>query len=171
MSKPLRILGVDPGSRVTGYGIIEHGPAGSRALAWGEIRSVGEEMPAKLRSIFEQLSDVVREHTPAEIAVERVFVHKSVDSALKLGQARGAALCAVFGGGAAVFEYAPRQIKQTVVGTGAADKHQVAHMMKILLGLPETPRPDAADALAVALCHAHMRAAPALLSAGRGRRP
>lgn len=170
MAAPLRILGVDPGSRVTGFGIIEHGADGSRAVAWGDIRTEGDELPARLRSLFEQLSEVVREHAPDEVAVERVFVHRSVDSALKLGQARGAALCAVFSGGGTIHEYAPRQIKQAVVGTGAADKQQVAHMMKILLRLPEAPRADAADALAVALCHAHMRSSPVPVSTRRRRR-
>ena len=169
MSDTVRILGVDPGSRVTGYGIIEHDRGGTRALAWGDIRSVGEELPERLRSIFDQLSVVVNEYAPAEVAVERVFVHKSVDSALKLGQARGAALCAVFRGGAPVFEYAPRQIKQSVVGSGAADKRQVQHMMQVLLRLAVLPPADAADALAVAVCHAHMRSAPLAMRVGRRR--
>lgn len=169
MTGVIRILGVDPGSRITGYGVIEHGSGGTRALAWGDIRSGEGELPQRLRSIFEQLTVIVAEHAPQEVAVERVFVNKSVDSALKLGQARGAALCAVFGGGAEVFEYAPRQIKQAVVGSGAADKRQVQHMMQVLLKMDCAPAADAADALAVALCHAHMRGVPVQLRTGRRR--
>ena len=165
----IRILGVDPGSRITGFGVIEHGPRGSRAVAWGDIRTEGEALPERLRSLFDQLSAVVHEHAPQEVAVERVFVHKSVDSALKLGQARGAALCAVFGAGAAIFEYAPREIKQAVVGHGGAEKRQVQHMIQVLLSMSELPRSDAADALAVALCHAHRRGAPLVLRTGRRR--
>jgi crossover junction endodeoxyribonuclease RuvC len=165
----IRILGVDPGSRITGFGVIEHSPRGSRAVAWGDIRAEGEALPERLRSLFDQLSEVVRAHAPQEVAVERVFVHKSVDSALKLGQARGAALCAVFSAGAPVFEYAPREIKQAVVGHGGAEKRQVQHMIQVLLAMQELPRSDAADALAIALCHAHRRSVPALLRTGRRR--
>lgn len=156
----VRIMGIDPGSRVTGYGIIDHERGRTRAVAWGEVRaSHGAEdpLPMRLRRIYEALSEVVASHQPDEVAVERVFVNRNVDSALKLGQARGAALCAVFGACTEVHEYTAREVKLAVVGRGAADKQQVQHMMRLLLELPEAPGPDAADALAVALCHAHTR--------------
>ena len=109
-----------------------------------------------MRLIFERLRELFSEHDPAEVAVERVFVSRNADSALKLGQARGAALCAV-PEGVPVFEYAPRAIKLALVGSGAAEKFQVAHMVCVLLTLSERPGADAADALAVAVCHAHAR--------------
>jgi crossover junction endodeoxyribonuclease RuvC len=109
-----------------------------------------------LRTIFDGLQALIAEHGPGEVAVERVFVNRNVDSALKLGQARWAALCAV-PQGLPVFEYAPRAIKLALVGSGAAEKFQVAHMIKTLLGLSERLGPDASDALAVAVCHAHSR--------------
>jgi crossover junction endodeoxyribonuclease RuvC len=113
-------------------------------------------MAERLRTIFESLNALIAEHGPGEVAVERVFVNRNVDSALKLGQARGAALCAV-PQGVPVFEYAPRAIKLSLVGSGAAEKFQVAHMIKTLLRLEGRIAPDAADALAVAVCHAHSR--------------
>jgi crossover junction endodeoxyribonuclease RuvC len=113
-------------------------------------------MASRLRLIFEGLQALIAEHDPGEIAVERVFVNRNVDSALKLGQARGAALCAV-PQGLPVFEYAPRAIKLALVGSGSAEKLQVAHMIKTLLRIDEKIGPDAADALAVAVCHAHSR--------------
>jgi len=117
-----------------------------------------------LRRIFEALSALITEHGPGEIAVERVFVNRNVDSALKLGQARGAALCAI-PEGVPVFEYAPRAIKLALVGSGAAEKVQVAHMIKTLLQLNEKISPDASDALAIAVCHAHSRRLHQLASA------
>jgi crossover junction endodeoxyribonuclease RuvC len=113
-------------------------------------------MAARLRQIFEHLQVLIVQHTPGEIAVERVFVNRNVDSALKLGQARGAALCAI-PLGLPVFEYAPRAIKLALVGSGAAEKAQVAHMIKTLLKLEGKISPDASDALAIAICHAHSR--------------
>jgi crossover junction endodeoxyribonuclease RuvC len=152
----VRILGLDPGSRTTGFGIIEcRGPDYSH-VAHGCI-SVGKlEIVNRLRSIFESLQALISEHGPAEIALERVFVNRNVDSALKLGQARGAALCAI-PQGVPVFEYAPRAIKLALVGSGAAEKAQVAHMIRSLLRLEEDIPADASDALAIAVCHAHTR--------------
>ena len=154
----LRILGVDPGSRRTGYGIIERRGADWVHVAHGCVTVTGAEqsLPERLRVIFESLRDLIAAHGPGEVAVERVFVNRNVDSALKLGQARGAALCAV-PKGLPVYEYAPRAIKLALVGSGAAEKAQVAHMIRTLLGLPGRIAPDAADALAVAICHAHSR--------------
>jgi crossover junction endodeoxyribonuclease RuvC len=152
----VRILGLDPGSRRTGFGIIEcHGPD-YRHVAHGCIAVAGDELAHRLRQIFESLQALISEHGPGEIAVERVFVNRNVDSALKLGQARGAALCAI-PLGVPVFEYAPRAIKLALVGSGAAEKVQVAHMIKTLLRLDERIFADASDALAIAVCHAHTR--------------
>lgn len=153
----VRVLGLDPGSRVTGYGLIEVCPRGPRYLASGAIRTCAGELAERLRKVYEDVSELVSRHGPDEIAVERVFMHANPDSALKLGQARGAALCAAAGGGARVFEYAPRQVKLTVTGTGSAEKDQVQHMVKALLGLGGRLGSDAADALAIALCHAQHR--------------
>jgi crossover junction endodeoxyribonuclease RuvC len=152
----VRILGLDPGSQRTGFGVIEcHGPD-YRHVAHGCIAVAGLELAERLRRIFEALQALISEHVPGEIAVERVFVNRNVDSALKLGQARGAALCAI-PQGTPVFEYAPRAIKLALVGSGAAEKVQVAHMIKTLLQLDGKISPDASDALAIAVCHAHTR--------------
>lgn len=139
-----------------GYGLIERRGAEWVHVAHGCVTVPGAKvsLPERLRVIFESLSELIASFTPGEVAIERVFVNRNVDSALKLGQARGAALCAV-PKGLPVFEYAPRAIKLALVGSGAAEKVQVAHMIRTLLGLPGRIAPDAADALAVAVCHAH----------------
>jgi crossover junction endodeoxyribonuclease RuvC len=155
-SAHVRILGLDPGSQRTGFGVIECRGADYSHVAHGCIAVAGLEMAGRLRRIFEALQALISEHSPGEIAVERVFVNRNVESALKLGQARGAALCAV-PQGTPVFEYAPRAIKLALVGSGAAEKVQVAHMIKTLLRLEGRVSPDASDALAIAVCHAHTR--------------
>jgi len=153
----VRILGLDPGSRRTGFGVIECRGADYTHIAHGCIKVVASgEIADRLRLIFEGLQALIDEHRPAEIAVERVFVNRNVDSALKLGQARGAAICAI-PRGVPVFEYAPRAIKLALVGSGAAEKFQVAHMIKALLQLEGKITADASDALAIAVCHAHTR--------------
>jgi crossover junction endodeoxyribonuclease RuvC len=152
----LRILGLDPGSRRTGFGLIECHGSQCVHVAHGCIVPRAGAVSERLRLIFEGVEALILEHRPDEIAVERVFVSRNVDSALKLGQARGAALSAV-PRGTGVFEYAPREIKLTVVGFGGAEKSQVAHMMRALLDLRERLAADASDALAVAVCHAHSR--------------
>lgn len=152
----VRILGLDPGSRRTGFGVIECRGTELVAIAHGCLNVTAAAPMARLRLILEGLQELIAAHQPVEVAVERVFVSRNVDSALKLGQARGAALCAV-PAGTPVFEYAPRAIKLAVVGSGAAEKFQVAHMIRTLLGLAERPGADAADALAAAVCHAHAR--------------
>jgi crossover junction endodeoxyribonuclease RuvC len=163
----LRVLGLDPGSRITGYGLIEWRDGQWCHLAHGCVTVPGTEaLAVRVRLIFERLTELIARHDPAEVAVERVFVNRNVDSALKLGQARGAALCAV-PHGVAVFEYAPRAIKLALVGSGAAEKRQVAHMVCALLSLQERLAADAADALAVALCHAHSRPMARLAAAHR----
>lgn len=152
----VRVLGLDPGSRRTGFGIIDCEGNGHAHIAHGCIAAAGDALAGRLRTIFEGIEELIRTYQPDEVAIERVFVNRNVDSAMKLGQARGAALCAL-PAGTAVFEYAPRAIKLAVVGSGAAEKAQVAHMMKVLLQLAVVPAPDAGDALAVAICHAHSR--------------
>ncbi len=154
----VRLLGIDPGSRITGYGVVDMDGPRSRHVASGCIRTASDRpLPERLKTIFEGVSEVIRQYQPMEVAAEQVFMHRNPDSALKLGQARGAALCAVVMAGLPVSEYAPRAIKQAVVGGGAADKNQVQRMVALLLNLPESPQADAADALAVAICHGHTR--------------
>ncbi|MBL6750712.1 MAG: crossover junction endodeoxyribonuclease RuvC [Nevskia sp.] len=155
----VRILGVDPGSRITGYGVIEADGPRQRWLAHGRIRCEDGPLPERLLRIFAELGGVIRAYAPQESAVESVFVNRNVSSAIVLGQARGAAICALASARLCVVEYAPAQVKSAIVGQGRAGKSQVQHMVKALLGLQESPPADAADALAVALCHAHLRTA------------
>jgi len=152
----LRILGLDPGSRRTGFGFVDCRGGEYAHVANGCIKCTEDSMAGRLRRIFEEVAALIAQHKPDEIAVERVFVNRNIDSALKLGQARGAALSAI-PPGAPVFEYAPRAIKAAVVGFGGADKGQVAHMMTVLLKIEQTITSDASDALAIALCHAQSR--------------
>lgn len=148
-----RILGIDPGSRITGFGIIDVEGTAVRHVAHGAIRTADGPFPQRLRCIFEELTLVLDEHHPDSVAIEQVFVNRNVDSALKLGQARGAAICAAVIRDLPVAEYAPMQIKQAVVGSGGASKQQVQFMVRALLKIAQALQPDAADALAVALCH------------------
>lgn len=151
-----RILGIDPGSRITGFGIIEQRAKGEPlCLSGGCIRLTATDMPSRLGKLFIEIQAIVKEFQPTELAIEQVFVHKNIQSALKLGQARGVAMAAVVTNEVAVYEYAPRQIKQAIVGKGSADKNQIQHMIQILLSLNTKPQADTADALAVALCHLH----------------
>jgi len=151
-----RILGIDPGSRITGYGIIESNGNRSVHITSGCIRLKQDELPQRLGMIFQEVLDLITTYQPTEMAIEDVFVSKNANSALKLGQARGAAICAGVIGQLPVSEYAPRTIKQAVVGSGGADKDQVQHMVKRLLSLTCELSADQSDALAVALSHAHM---------------
>lgn len=151
----MRILGIDPGSRITGFGIIEQVDGRTLYIDSGCIRTGDGELPARLKVIFDSLREIIATYRPRQVGIERVFMHKNPDSALKLGQARGAALCAVMMEGLEVSEYTPAEIKQATVGKGNAAKVQVQHMVQALLSLPGTPQADAADALAVALCHLH----------------
>ncbi len=165
----VRILGLDPGSRITGYGVVDASRSGVRYVASGCIRVGNGAMAGRLLEIHRHVMELVDAYTPGEIAIERVFMHRNADSALKLGQARGAALCGACHAGAPVFEYAPRAVKQTITGTGAAEKRQVLHMIKSLLALQGRLSADAADALAIALCHAQHRGGPGSGRAGNGR--
>lgn len=157
MDDTIRILGIDPGSRLTGFGVLDFRGEEASYVASGSVNSVEGSFAVRLRCIFESISEIVSEYRPGVVAIESVFVHKNPSSALKLGHARSAALCASFAGDVEIFEYAPREIKQAVVGTGAASKEQVQHMVVNLLKLGGSPSPDAADALAAALCHGHQR--------------
>lgn len=154
----LRILGIDPGSRRTGVGIVDAGLQRVVHVAHAVVATADEDFPRRLKDIFEGVQALIAQWQPAAVAVETVFLSKNPSSALKLGQARGAAICAAVQAGLPVAEYAPRAIKQAVVGGGGADKVQVQHMVGVLLGLREAVPADAADALAVALTHAHVHA-------------
>jgi len=153
-----RILGIDPGSRLTGFGILDCASSGATYVASGAVRTREGAFPERLRLIFHAVKEIVEEYQPDIVAIESVFMHRNAASALKLGQARSAALCATFGFELEIHEYAPRAIKQAIVGTGAATKEQIQHMVRSLLELDGDPAPDAADALATALCYAHRRA-------------
>jgi crossover junction endodeoxyribonuclease RuvC len=151
-----RILGLDPGSLRTGFGIIDCDRGTLRIVTQGCIATSGGPLADRLRIIHAKVVELIATHRPQEIAVERVFLSKNADSALKLGQARGAALAAV-PAMLGVHEYAPRAIKLAVVGVGGAEKAQVQHMVRHLLAIEMKLAADAADALAVAICHAHSR--------------
>jgi crossover junction endodeoxyribonuclease RuvC len=164
----IRILGIDPGSQITGFGIVELNAGRTAPVRWGSIRTDGDHS-MRLRCIFDEVNRVVREFRPAEIAIERVFLHRNADSALKLGQARAAAICATFDADLPVYEYSARHIKKAVVGRGGAEKAQVQRMVQIILGVREELPEDAADALAAAICHAHERGAQSLLRSAAAR--
>ena len=152
-----KILGIDPGSLITGYGIIEMESNYAKHMTHGLIHLEKMDISDKLRCLFRGLTDVIRKYEPNEASIEKVFLHKNADSALKLGQARGCAITACAEMGLPVFEYTANQVKQATVGKGHAAKQQIQHMIKILLCLDNEPQPDAADALAIALCHGHSR--------------
>ncbi len=149
------ILGIDPGSRVTGYGVIHQNGRQLSYLGSGCIRMSAEDLPGKLKQIYAGVTEVITQFQPDSFAIEQVFMARNADSALKLGQARGSAIVAAVNADLPVAEYAARLIKQAVVGNGGADKKQVQHMVTSVLKLNATPPSDAADALAVAICHAH----------------
>ena len=152
----IRILGIDPGLGITGYGVIEKEGAALRYVASGRVRSDGARpLAERLSTILDGLAQVIASYHPLECAVEKVFVNVNPQSTLLLGQARGAAICAAVLARLPVAEYTALQVKQAVVGQGHARKEQVQEMVKRLLGLPGAPGTDAADALACAICHAH----------------
>ncbi len=166
----VRIIGIDPGSRVTGYGVVDFVDGRIVRVESGTVRPDGELLAERLRVIFERLGQTVESLAPAELAIEKVFVSRNALSALKLGQARGAALLAGAVRGLPVHEYSPNEIKQAVTGHGHAQKEQVQHMVKVLLGISERPATDEADALAVAICHGHMRETRLRLAVAAGGR-
>ena len=149
----MRILGIDPGSRVAGYGIIDLNGSRMQYCASGCIRAKAKEYFQRLNEIYRGLEDVINHYQPEKAVIERVFVAKNPDSALKLGQARGVALSLLFNSDIAIHEYAARSVKKAVTGKGGADKQQVQYMVKHLLALSDTPQEDAADALGLAICH------------------
>lgn len=151
----MRVLGIDPGLRTTGFGVIERSGGRLRYLASGTVRAGSGDLAARLKVLLEGLGEVIRRANPTEVAIEKVFVNVNAQSTLALGQARGTAICAAVLAGLPVSEYTALQVKQAVVGNGHASKGQVQHMVKRLLALPGDPSPDAADALACAICHAH----------------
>jgi len=161
----VRILGLDPGSLCTGYAVVEAAGGRIAYVVSGSIRTEGKALPQRLQEIFVAVERLTAEFKPDEVAIEGVFMHRNAGSALKLGQARGAALSATFSVRPRVFEYAPRAVKLAVVGTGAAQKEQVQLMVKRLLNISGPLAADAADALAIALCHAHSRKVHGMVSA------
>lgn len=155
----VRILGIDPGSQRTGVGIVDADSTGKATHVFHDALYVAgeEDFPRRLKAIVVRLTELIVEYRPDEVAIERVFMARNPDSALKLGQARGAAICAAVLRDLPVHEYSPMQIKNAVVGRGAAEKAQVQHMVGVLLGLSGKLQADAADAMAVAITHAHSR--------------
>lgn len=155
----VRILGIDPGSQRTGVGIVDADSTGKATHVFHDALFVAgeEDFPRRLKAIVVRLTELIVEYRPDEVAIERVFMARNPDSALKLGQARGAAICAAVLRDLPVHEYSPMQIKNAVVGRGAAEKAQVQHMVAVLLGLSGKLQADAADAMAVAITHAHSR--------------
>lgn len=154
----MRVLGIDPGSRITGYGLVDQ--QGNRLIHVDNgaiFTDKAVDFAGRLKQIFEGLTAVIAEYRPDEVAVENIFFSTNVQSALKLGQARGAAIVAAVHAGLPVAEYTALQVKQAVVGQGRAEKGQVQKMLKALLGLPEIAQEDASDALAVAVCHINSR--------------
>lgn len=153
----MRVLGIDPGTAITGYGLVEEAGGDLKLLTFGAIRTpAGQPLPARLQLIYRALVDLAAEWQPGAAAVEELFFSNNVRTAMSVGQARGVALLALADSGLSVAEYTPSAIKQAVTGYGNADKAQMQEMVRLLLGLAEPPRPDdAADALAVAICHFH----------------
>ena len=152
------ILGIDPGSRITGFGLIDNQANQIEYIHSGSIQVSDGDLPQRLGQIFASIDGVIREYRPEQMSIENVFMSRNADSALKLGQARGAAICAAHQAGLAIAEYAPREIKQAIVGSGAANKDQVQHMVKRLLGIRQKLQSDEADGLAIAICHAQFYA-------------
>jgi len=152
----MKVLGIDPGSNITGYGLIERGPKGLIGTAFGEIRSPrGGTFSGRLLKIHTEIFELIDSLKPDAVAMEEIFYGKNVQSLIKQGHARGVAILAVAQRGIPIYEYSPTQIKQAVVGYGQASKDQVLSMVKIILGLSETPSLDASDALAIAICHSN----------------
>ncbi len=167
-----RVLGVDPGTRITGWGVVDVVQTRPRYVAHGEVRtSPKAPLWERLYEIHEALDVVLAEHRPTDLSLERVFVSKNAQSALKLGHTRGVIMVAALRHGLRVHEYTPGQIKSAVVGSGRADKHQVSHMVRLILGLDAVPPADAGDALAAAICHAHGLGMGAALTQPAGPTP
>jgi crossover junction endodeoxyribonuclease RuvC len=166
LSEKRRILGIDPGSRLTGFGVLDFAGDRPTYVASGTVRTPEGSFPDRLKRIFVSVGEIVEKYQPDIVAIESVFMARNAGSALKLGHARSAALCATFAFDVEVFEYAPREIKQAIVGNGSASKEQVQHMIVSLLQLDGAPSSDAADALAAAICHGHQRTLISRLNKG-----
>lgn len=162
----MRILGIDPGLRCTGFGVIDVINGKPRYVVSGAIKTQVGELPGRLKILFDNISEVIALYSPTVAAIEKVFVNVNPQSTLLLGQARGAAICALVHAGLPVSEYTALQVKQSVVGNGHADKEQVQSMVKRLLDLPGVPQADAADALAIAILHANGHKLGALSTQG-----
>lgn len=167
----MRVMGIDPGSNITGWGVVESRGASLHHIASGAIRPPRTDISERLLVIFEKIREAIRDNRPDAIAVEKVFVARNAHSALTLGQARGAALVACGDLCDLVVEYSALEIKQAVVGRGRADKRQVQHMMRVLLGLREAPQADIADALACAVCHINHSRSQARRATAAGAAP
>jgi crossover junction endodeoxyribonuclease RuvC len=168
LTQVVRILGIDPGFRLTGYGLIDTNGQESCYVAHGSIRNTSADPAVRLKNIFSEIRRIIDTYQPDELSIEKVFVAKNADSALKLGQARSAAICASFDSHVSVHEYAPRLMKQSITGRGSADKEQVQHMVRVLLSYKGSLTLDESDALGLALCHAHARSINNLLSDAAG---
>lgn len=153
----MRVLGIDPGTAITGYGVVEEKAGELKAVAFGAIRTPAKQpLPARLQAIYQGVRNLAEEWKPSSAAVEELFFSSNVRTAMSVGQARGVTLLALTDAGLSIAEYTPLTVKQAVTGYGSADKAQIQEMVRLLLGLAETPKPDdAADALAVAICHLH----------------
>jgi len=152
----MKILGIDPGTKTTGYGVVEKGERGILNVAYGEIRMKrGEPLSVSLEKIYNQLLEVIKEYAPGAIALEDIFYGKNVKSLIKLGEARGVIILAASHSNIPLYEYTPLEVKKAVVGYGRAEKVQVQHMVRVILSLQETPPLDASDALAIAICHSN----------------
>lgn len=162
----MRVLGIDPGTATTGYGVVEEIDSALQLITYGVITTPSSElMPIRLQTIFQQLSGKIAEFQPEQVAVEELFFSRNVTSAIAVGQARGVVLLAAAEANLPVSEYTPRQVKQAIAGYGGADKNQVQQMVRLLLNLQDIPRPDdAADAIAIAVCHLHSARVNALLA-------
>lgn len=163
----MAVIGIDPGTAITGYGIVEEGQDGSlKTLNYGVFQTYPRESPGeRLESLYQQLNEVVVSHSISSAAVENLYFQKNIKTAISVGQARGVILLNLAANRIPVFEYNPVDIKQAVTGYGRADKRQIQEMVKVLLGLKDIPNPDdAADALAIAICHIHQRKMNSLTS-------
>ncbi len=153
----MRVLGVDPGTAITGWGVVEGDGNDLRMIACGAITTAaGTPLPQRLQTIYRELSNIIEQWQPDTSAIEELFFSKNAKTALAVGHGRGAAMLALANANLSITEYKPLEVKQAIVGYGGADKRQMQQMVKLLLGLDDIPRPDdAADALAVAICHLH----------------
>ena len=160
----MRILGIDPGYAVMGYGVLDYNGNRFKTVGYGSVETeAGLPMPERLKLLYDGLTEIIQKYEPDEVSIEELFFNRNVTTAIGVGEARGVAMLACVEGGLVVSEYTPMQIKQALVGYGKAEKAQVQMMVKTILNLPEVPKPDdTADAVAAAICHAHSRNARGL---------